>query len=729
MKQKIDNKNLKNFIRQQPNKRILGLRFHLGLYNLSNLEKDKGMHAWLRKVGEAPVIYDKNQNRRSMDQIRMYLERKGYFDAEVYDTVFLNKKKARVDYIIHPNEAFRIRNVTSIIKDTILIPYIMRDTASSFLQKGSVYDVDVLDAERSRIEKMLKDQGFYKFQKDRIMYVADSAVGKRLIDIELVIEPRLVRPVDFAQGPASYQKYRVRNVYIFVDYDPAEALRNPTTYYSDLDTLKEDGYYFVKKNVRYPLNNITVTRGNYILPGSMYTLTNVQQTRKHLGGLNIIKHVDIFFTEVPQQPGDTGALQIDCHIQMAQNKKQAYSIELEGTNSSGNFGASLNFLYQHRNLLKRAEVFNLKLKYGYEALPSETQGLGSMNEVGVEGDIVFPRFLLPFLKKQDFVKKYAPKTSLFTAYNYQKRPEYERNTVVANFGYHWQGNVYASHIVTPIDLNLIKLPYIDSSWAEHIDTTSYLAYSYKNTFIAGLSYSFIFTNQDIRKNRDHYFLRFNVSTSGNFISALDHVINKSAPGTGSEVFGIPYAQFVVTDVDFRYNIMINEGNSIVYRGFFGVGFPYGNSQAIPFIKQYYTGGANDIRAWPARSLGPGSHVVKGTNFYNQRADLKINANMEYRFKLFWVLEGALFLDAGNIWAVSPEDDREGAQFSFRSLFQDLAVGTGFGTRFDFSFFIFRFDFGFKLRDPQVQTGSRWIIANPGYRLRDTTLHLAIGYPF
>jgi len=728
-KKEVSNKEIRSYIRQKPNNRILGLKFNLWLYNLSNLDKEKGLNNWLRKVGEAPVIYDQNQNNRSVDQITSYLGRKGYFDAEVNDSVDYKKRKVIVDYYVEPNESHKIGTITYQIADTTISGYILNDTLNALIKTGDRYDVEVLDNERVRIESHLKDQGFYRFQKDRISYVADSTVGHKVINILVQVAPRMVRDEGYFERQLPYQKYRIRDVYFFVDYDPSEALQNPTTYYSDLDTIFMDGFYFVKKNQKPPLSYITVKRGSYIVPGDMYNLTNVQQTRKHLGGLHVMKHVDIYFTDVSNEVSDTGIVLIDCHVQMAQNKLQAYSIELEGTNSSGNFGASLNLLYQHRNLFRRAEVLNLKLKNAYEALPTETKGLGSMMEIGIEADLVFPRFLLPFLKKQDFVKKYNPKTNLLTGYNYQRRPEYERNMAVVNFGYRWQGNTYASHMITPIDLNVIKLPYIDSAWAEHIDTTSYLAYSYKNTFIAGLGYSFIFTNQNIRKRDDYYYLRFNISTSGNLVSALDHLFNSNVPKSGSEVFGIEYAQYVLTDVDFRYHTIINDANSIVYRGFFGVGFPYGNSRALPFEKQFYTGGANDIRAWPARGLGPGSYITDNTQFYNQKADLKVNANLEYRFHLFWVLEGALFIDAGNIWAVSPEDDREGSRFSFTSLFSDLAIGTGFGARLDLSFFIFRFDLGWKVRDPQIQTGSKWIIGNPTYGFNDMTFHLAIGYPF
>ncbi len=727
-KKEIPKKDLKSYIRQKPNKRILGVRFHLGLYNLSNLEKEKGMSKWLRKIGEPPVIFDEHQDARSVKQLGSYLEQKGYFEAVVSDSVWFVKKKAYVEYAVTANEPHKLNKIKFRVDDPVISPFIFKDTSNTLLKQGDNYDVETLELERTRIEKLLKNNGFYNFQKDYVNFVADSTVGDHLIDMTIHVKPLTIRQAGNISKEVHFRKYRIRNVYFFADYDPAEALKNPSTYYNYLDTTIHQDFYFVVKEkpvVHYDV----VLKANYISPGGLYNLTDVKQTQKHLSGLNVIKLVDIYFTEVPQNHvSDTGTLILDCHVQIASNRLQAYSIELEGTNSSGNFGASVNLLYQHRNLFRKAEVLNLKLKNLYEALPQEEKGFSSVYELGIGADLVFPRFLLPFLEKEEFVKKFNPKTSLFTAYNYQRRPEYVRTIVTTSFGYKWQANKNISHIVTPIDLNAIKLPYIDSAWAEYIDTTSYLAYSYKDAFIAGLSYSLILTNFDISKKRDYYFMRLNITTSGNLVHLLNKTFNKSAQTEGNKIFGIEYSQFFMWDVDMRYHTVINEANSIVYRAFFGIGLPYGNSRALPFEKQYFTGGANDIRAWPVRSLGPGSFVQTKTNFYNQTADLKIVANLEYRFKVFWVLEGALFLDMGNIWAVSKEDDRPGALFT-KTFYDDLAIGTGIGARLNFSFFLFRLDFGFKMRDPQIEDSNKWVFLNNNYGRKDITLHLAVGYPF
>ena len=301
----------------------------------------------------------------------------------------------------------------------------------------------------------------------------------------------------------------------------------------------------------------------------------------------------------------------------------------------------------------------------------------------------------------------------------------------ATFGYNWAGRNYRSHIVNPVQLNWVDMRSIDTAFQKLIDASSYLANSYRDVMILGGSYSFIFNNQKIQKSRDYMFLRVNAEASGNLLSAVTGLAGARKTEEGYNFLGQPFAQYIRTDVDLRYNVILNDVSSIVYRGFAGIGIPYGNSKAIPFEKQYFGGGANGIRAWQVRSLGPGSYEVpEETVFINQTADIKLEANVEYRFNLFWILEGALFLDAGNIWTFNEDSSRPGAQFRFNKILNDMAVGTGTGFRFDFSFVTARIDMGVKLRDPSIPEGSRWIMASRGFDFgNDVTFVLGIGYPF
>ena len=319
------------------------------------------------------------------------------------------------------------------------------------------------------------------------------------------------------------------------------------------------------------------------------------------------------------------------------------------------------------------------------------------------------------------------------AYNYQAMPAFTRTMVTATYGYNWKAGPFHEHIVNPLQLNLVKLPpgSIDSVFAKIIESSPFLAYSYRDVLILGGNYSYIFSNQKIKKSRDFWFLRVNAEASGNMLSLAKNLTGAEKKDGSYNVFGQPFAQFIKSDVDLRYNYVINDVSSIVLRGFLGIGIPYGNSKAIPFEKQYFGGGANGIRAWQVRSLGPGSYIPpKETRYFNQTADIKLEANAEYRFKLFWIIESALFIDAGNIWTFNNDVSRLGSQFNYNKFYKDIAVGAGTGLRFDFKFVIGRIDLGMKLRDPILSNGSRWIIMRRPYDLKDDfSWVIGIGYPF
>lgn len=276
---------------------------------------------------------------------------------------------------------------------------------------------------------------------------------------------------------------------------------------------------------------------------------------------------------------------------------------------------------------------------------------------------------------------------------------------------------------------MVKLPYIDPDFAIRIDTTSYLAYSYKDVLILGGNYSYTF-NKQRSTGRDNTFVKVNFEAAGNLASLGSKIFGAEKTDSSYTLFGQPFAQFIKTDVDLRYRFVLNEASSIVYRGFIGVGVPYGNSKAIPFEKQYYGGGSNGVRGWQVRTLGPGSFKNDITSFINQTADIKLELNAEYRFKLFWIMEGAVFVDAGNIWTIKEDTDRPGAVFKFNKIFDDMAVGSGLGMRFDLKFVLLRADMGIKLRDPSISDGSKWILLSRDYNFKDDLAFVVvIGYPF
>jgi outer membrane protein assembly factor BamA len=717
------------YIKQKPNKKIFGTRFHLGLYNLSNIEKEKGINGWLRKVGEEPVIFDPYSATKSTDQIESYVSSKGYFDGTVSESVETIKRQSSVNYNVDITTPYLIRNVTYQIADSNLQMLYTFDSINSVIERGKPYDVDVLQEERLRFERFVRDHGFYEFSSDYISFEVDSTVGNRQVDINFIV--RNFSVVDgnnnILQVPHSI--FKINNIYIYPDYIPRDALEEGEAYFRDLDTTFYRGYYFIGTGKKTEIKYDFIIQSLYINPGATYNITNTEQSRAHLMSSKVYRLVNITFNEYTESEDSQNTIrQIDCIIQLTLLSKQSYKVEVEGTNSGGSLGGAVNLIYQNKNLFHGAELFSMKLKAAYEALKQENSKLASTQDYGIETSLRLPDFLIPFLKKEAFIKKYNPTTTIVAAYNYQSMPFYNRTMANATFGYNWKANTYQEHFVNPLQFNILKLPYIDSTFKQQIETSSYLAYAYQDVLILGGNYSYIFNNQSIKKSRDYLFLRFNAESSGNLLSLINKVSGAEKTDSAYYFLNQPFAQYIRTDIDIRYNYFINAAASVVYRGFFGIGIPYGNSKAIPFEKQYFGGGSNGVRGWQVRTLGPGSYVPD-TTFLNQTADIKMELNTEYRFKLFWIIEGAVFVDAGNIWNLREDPDRPGSQFKLNTFYKDIAVGTGAGIRFDFSFFLARIDLGIKLRDPSLPAGNKWIYMNRPYERKDFAAFISIGYPF
>ena len=600
------------------------------------------------------------------------------------------------------------------------------------IERGKAYDVDLLQKERSRFERFVKDHGFFGFSGDHIYFRVDSTVGNRKVDIYYGVRKYMkiddYNKVNLVQHPI----YKVNNVYIYPEFFPKNALEGGDSYINSLDTTFYKGYYFINSKKSERVKHDLILQSLYLKPGATYNFTNTEQSQSHLLTLKVYRLVNINYNETGGKPAPQSNIQdLNCNIQLTPLSQQSYKVELEGTNSAGNIGGAVNLIYQNKNIFHGAQLFNLKLKGAIEALAQENTNLKKSQEYGLEASLRFPEFLLPFIEKDRFIKKYNPSTILLAAYNYQDLPFYTRIMSNATFGYDWKAGPYQEHLVSPLQFNVVKLLKIDSAYQAEIESSSYLAYSYKDVMILGGKYSYIFNNQKINKSKDYWFLRLNAEASGNLLALIKRISDAPKTEDGTyEFLRQPFAQYIRTDLDVRYNYKFNDVGSLVYRGFFGIGIPYGNSKAIPFEKQYFSGGSNGIRAWQVRTLGPGSYVPTDSTFLNQTADIKLEANAEYRFKLFWILEGAVFLDAGNIWTYKDDPSRPGAQFKLNKFYKDIAVGTGAGLRFDFDFVIGRIDFGMKLRDPSMTGRSKWIIMNRAYNFWDDfAMVIGIGYPF
>jgi len=469
----------------------------------------------------------------------------------------------------------------------------------------------------------------------------------------------------------------------------------------------------------------------------LYRNAEVESAFNAFSRLRQFRFVDIQFREV-NSANDTNLL--DTYIRLAPLNKQATSFDIEGTNTSGNFGIAGNVTYTHRNLFRGAEVFQLSFLGGIERIEQLNNGVPNYfntREFGVESSLMIPKLLGPGNFISDF-ERFLPKTVITLGYNYQKRPEYTRTISTLKFGYDWKSTEDLRHTWNLLDYNKVNVYDYDPKFIDGIQDL-YIKSSFTDHLIFAMNYSFIFSNQRLNTIKDYTYVRFNIESSGNLLWVLSKITNRNkfqaVDSLGNvqsayyKVFDTRFAQYVKSDIEYSRGFSIDKFNSVVTRAFFGIGLPYGNFDVLPFEKKYFSGGANGIRAWPVRSLGPGTYKASPEEYPNQTADIKLEANLEYRFHLISFIEGTLFLDAGNIWAINEKDNRSGAQFRLNQFYRQIAFGTGTGLRFDMSYFILRLDLGMKLRDPSETENKGWIPGNRSYTSRDFNFTFAIGYPF
>ncbi|HZL10976.1 MAG TPA: BamA/TamA family outer membrane protein [Prolixibacteraceae bacterium] len=721
---------LKAHIRQKENLRILGLfKFHLGIYNLSSAKKEND---WLKRIGEAPVLYDEFQTQRSLDQLRIYLKNKGYYNAVVNDSLVITEdsEKLKLIFNIQAKEPYRIRNYMYSIKDMNLRDVILKDSINGLLKTNAIFDVDVLNAERQRITGYLKNKGYYKFSEEFVSFLADTNFYNNRVDLTVQIDDALLNNAD--EEVVAHQKYKIRNYKINPTFRTADLTGNQPE--QKLDTLIRDDYIFTYSG-KLKYRPVLFSNLNRMKDSVYYSLQNAEKTYRALNRLKQFRLINIGFTETDSLTSDSIPL-LDCAMQLSPLPRQNFSAEVEGTNSSGNLGVAGNLNYQHRNVFGGAEVFDLQLRGA-----RERQALLNNNyntrEFGFESSLTIPKFL-SFIKGKRMFSFQIPETKLTAGFNYQSRPDYIRTITNLKFSYNWKTSSYHSHTLNLVDLNYVHLYQFNSDFINSIEDL-FIKSSFTDHLIFASSYSWMYNTQNINKREDYTYYKVNLESAGNLLGLYSGLINKNKTSVLDsvtnqissyyEILNTRFAQYLKGDFEYRYGHMIDKYNSLVARGFVGIGLPYGNFSVLPFEKKYFTGGANGIRAWQVRSLGPGTYKAPTGVYPNQSSDIKLEANLEYRFKLIWRMEGALFVDAGNIWAINYKDNREGAVFKVNEFYKQIAVGSGFGLRFDFTYFLFRLDLGMKMRDPSLPAGRRFI---PGsYKITGDHFNLsfAIGYPF
>ena len=734
----IDNQNInkesaKSLIKLKENYKILGfLKFHLLLYNLSSKKKTDD---WLKRIGEPPQIYDENLSAKSEDQLKQYAYSKGYFRAEVKSNVTVreNKRKVIVNYKLTSGEQYIIKRINYQIKDTLLQSIYFNSSLKSKIKEGDAFDIDLMEKHQLDIVKLYRNNGYYYFSKDDVKFVADSSVYEKQVLVDLLIRPAKNSQIDSSK---IFQPFYLNNFFFSVlpGNSPVTISRDTVGIFSDTITWDNSTLY-QNKQVKYPpaLFNRTMR----LKKGALYNNSEVEGAFNAFNRLRQFRFVDIQFKEV-YSSNDSNLL--DCYIRLAPLNKQSTSFDIEGTNTSGNFGVAGNVTYLHRNLFRGAEVFQLSFLGGIERIEKFKGGVPNYfntTEFGIESSLMIPKLLGPGIYFKDF-ERFLPKTVVTLGYNYQRRPEYTRTINTIKFGYDWKSIEELRHIWNLLDYNQVNVFDYDPEFINGIKDL-YIKSSFTDHLIFAMNYSLIYNNQRMNTIKNYTYVKFNIEASGNLLYAIAKLTNRDKYRTIDslgiiqaqyyQMFNTRFAQYIKSDIEYSRGFSIDKYNSIVSRAFLGIGVPYGNFDVLPFEKKYFSGGANGIRAWPVRSLGPGTYKASPEEYPNQTADIKMEANIEYRFKLIRFIEGAFFIDAGNIWAINEKDNREGAQFRINEFYKQIAFGTGSGLRFDMSYFILRLDLGMKLRDPSISENRGWILGYRPYSNSDFNLSFAIGYPF
>ena len=688
---------LRNYVRQMPNSRWFSLyKLPLAVYSLSGRDSTKWINRTLKSMGEAPVVFDSLSSVQTCADLAQQLKNEGFLDAQVSLQVSTKGRKAKVEYLLQPGEPYFVDSIGYAIQDSTIARILSQQGASaSLLYKGMKFDVSRLDAERKRISTLLSDSGYYRFHKDYITYQADSISHSRLINLTLHLAPYQLPNEEYVPHTRFWMRH--------INYGSGSP---------------GDNQIHLRQHV---LQECT-----HLHSGSPYSASGLQNTYNHFGRLQAVKYTNITFKQMPD------ADSLDCQILLQNNKPSTLSFQPEGTNTAGDLGAAASLTYQNRNLFRGSEVLSIQLRGAYEAIRG-LEGYSNQNfvEYSAEAKLQFPRFISPFVNRR--IRRLVNATSeVSLLYDMQDRPEFHRRLLSAAWRYKWSFPHRTDKFqVDVLDLNYVFMPWISETFHNEYlrndnNRNAILRYNYEDLFITKIGFGYSVTKGNTA-------FKSNIETSGNLLSLASRMWNAQKDELGHyQVFNIAFAQYVKCDLDLSHVLMIDKNNQLVFHAGLGVAYPYGNSTVMPFEKRYFSGGANSVRGWTVRSLGPGQYKEQDgrINFINQTGDMKLDLNAEYRTYLFWKFNGALFVDAGNIWTIRQYDEQPGGQFSFKDFPRQLAVSYGLGLRLNFDYFILRFDLGMKAVNPayEAEDDEHYPVLHPNFK-RDYAFHFAVGMPF
>ena len=686
---------LRQYIRQEPNAIWFSLvKLPLGVYSMAGRDSSRWINRTLWNIGEPPVLYDTLKAQQTVTDLRQALLNRGYMQATVEHHTEVKDRKLTDIYVLHPGRQFYIGQVRYDIQDEQIQGILAQQPSTSWpLKPGMPFTVNGLDAERKRITALLADSGFYRFHRDFIEFNADTVRNGYYVDLTMTLLPYRENPRAEA---TTHPRYRIRQI-----------------------------HYQSNDSSAIPLRQRVLENNTVMEPGSYYSASNLKRTYANFSRLQAVRYTNIRFQDSP----DT--MQLDCHIQLSANKPHTISFSPEGTNTAGDLGAAASLTYQNRNLFRGSEVLSIQLRGAFEAITG-LEGYSNENyiEYGAEARLQFPRFMAPLLSRH-FLRNNNATSELSVSYNMQNRPEFHRRLFSTAWRYRWNHTVRnLSYKFDLIDLSYIYMPWISAKFKEdYLDNkdtrNAILRYNYEDLLIMRIGFG-------VTYSVGSHVIRANIETAGNVLHSLAKTLHLDRNSDGQyTLFNIAYAQYVKGDFDYTKAFRFDENNSLVFHAALGIAYPYGNSRVLPFEKRYFSGGANSVRGWGVRRLGPGRY--RGTDgsidFINQTGDMRLDLNLEYRTHLFWKLNGALFIDAGNIWTLREYDEQPGGQFRFDEFHKQIAVAYGLGFRLNFDYFILRFDMGMKAVNPAYETTrEHWPLFHPRMS-RDFNFHFAVGMPF
>ena len=705
--------NLQKLIRPIPNKKILGLRPKLTIHNWSGkVTKEKGFWYWLKyKVGEPPVLFSKVDLNYNKSVLQNYVENNGYFNATSKADSTQSGKKVSANYIVNPNKQYKIISVKFPNDSSAIAKEIAKIQDKSLLKVGDAYSLDKIKSERNRIDSRLKEKGFFFFNDDYLLVQVDSTVGRKEVDLNLKIKSQTPEKAKTA--------FQINNINVYPNYVLSQdSIQNVAKKHND----------FVIYDSENTFNPKIFDRALYFKKGDLYNRTNHNLSLNRLVSLGTFKFVKNQF-----KVSDSVKNSLDAYYYLTPFTRKSIRVELLGKTNSANYtGTELNINWSNRNTFRGAELLTITAFGGYEVQVSGENNGFNVYRFGAEANLLWPRIIAPF--KFSTSSGFVPKTKATLGYEYQNRTQlYALQTFKASFGYLWKENERKDHELNITEITFASPQNVSDLYRTKILANPALEKVIEKQLIFGPTYSFTYSNM-MQKNRKHtIYNKFSAGFSANITGLIAGSDIKN--GDTTKVFGVPFSQFIKFENEFKHYIKLSEKSLIASRFIAGVGFAYGNSDEMPFIKQFFNGGTNSLRAFRARSIGPGSFKETSTNVFlpDQSGDLKLEFSTEYRANIYKFLNGAVFVDAGNIWLLNNNVDKPNSKFS-KDFMNEIAVGTGVGLRFDFSFLVLRTDLAFPIRKPYLPDGSRWVMdkisfGNSAWRNENLVFNLAIGYPF